>query len=44
MFCFFGPEACGILAPWLGMEPAPPDSWKGSLNFWAAREAPRQWF
>ena len=23
MFCFFGPEACGILAPWPGIEPAP---------------------
>ena len=24
MFCFFGREACGILAPWPGIEPAPP--------------------
>ena len=24
MFWFFGPEACGILAPWPGIEPAPP--------------------
>ena len=22
MFCFFGLEACGILAPWPGLEPA----------------------
>ena len=24
MFCFFGPEACGILAPQPGIESAPP--------------------
>ena len=24
MFWFFGHEACGILAPWLGIEPTPP--------------------
>ena len=24
MFWFFGCEACGILAPWPGIEPAPP--------------------
>ena len=24
MFCFFGREACGILAPPPGIEPAPP--------------------
>ena len=24
MFWFFGHEACGILAPWPGMEPTPP--------------------
>ena len=24
MFWFFGCEACGVLAPQLGMEPAPP--------------------
>ena len=24
MFCFFGREACGILAPWPGIEPAAP--------------------
>ena len=24
MFCFFGWEACGILAPQPGIEPAPP--------------------
>ena len=24
MFCFFGPEACGILAPPQGIEPTPP--------------------
>ena len=24
MFWFFGHEACGILAPWTGIEPAPP--------------------
>ena len=25
MFGFFGPEACGILAPRPGIEPAPPE-------------------
>ena len=24
MFWYFGREACGILAPWPGIEPAPP--------------------
>ena len=24
MFCVFGREACGILVPWPGIEPAPP--------------------
>ena len=24
MSCFFGPGACEILAPWPGIEPAPP--------------------
>ena len=24
MFCFFGHEACGVLAPWPGIEPTPP--------------------
>ena len=24
MFCLFGPKACGILAPWPGIEPTPP--------------------
>ena len=24
MFWFFGPKICEILAPWLGIEPAPP--------------------
>ena len=23
-FWFFGPEACGILAPWAGIKPTPP--------------------
>ena len=23
MFCFFGPEACGIIASWAGIKPAP---------------------
>ena len=26
MFWFFGPEVCGILAPWPEIEPAPPAS------------------
>ena len=24
LFCFFDPEACGILTPWPGIKPAPP--------------------
>ena len=24
MFCYFGHEACGILAPWPGIKPATP--------------------
>ena len=38
MFCFFGHEARGILAPHPGMEPAPP-TWKGeALNPWTTSE------
>ena len=38
MFCFFGHEARGILAPQPGMEPAPP-TWEGeALNPWTTSE------
>ena len=40
MFWFFGREACGILAPRPGMEPASPASEVWSLNHWTAREVP----
>ena len=36
MFCLFGHEAWGILAPQPGTEPAPPQS----LNHQTAREVP----
>ena len=36
---FFGCEACGILAPQPGIEPAPP-ALEGGLNHWTAREVP----
>ena len=39
MFCFYGHEASGILAPQLGIESVPP-ALEGSLNHWTAREVP----
>ena len=38
MFWFFGHEACGILAPQPGIEPAAP-ALEGEV-FWTAREVP----
>ena len=38
--CFFGHEACGVLAPWLGIEPTPPALEGEVFNCWAAREGP----
>ena len=37
MFWFFGPKACGILVPWLGIEPP---AWKVKSNHWTFREVP----
>ena len=40
MFCFFfGPKACGILAPQPGIEPTPP-ALEGEVDAWTAREVP----
>ena len=41
-FFFFWPlcEACGILVPQPGIEPAPPAVAAQSLNHWSAREVP----
>ena len=33
-------QACGILVPWPGMEPAPPALELQSLNHWPTREVP----
>ena len=40
MFWFLVCEACGILAPKPGIEPAPPALEAQSLNHWTAREVP----
>ena len=37
MFWFFGPKACGILVPWLGIEPP---AWKVKFYHWTFREVP----
>ena len=37
---FFGLKACGILAPWPGIEPAPPELEGEVFNHWTAREVP----
>ena len=41
LFLFFGHTACGILVPWPGIEPVPPVVEVQSLNYWAAREVPK---
>ena len=41
MFWFFGWEACGILAPWPGIKPAPPALEVQSLNHQTTREVPK---
>ena len=43
MFQVFDREACGILAPWLGMEPHTWCIGKQSLNHSTAREVPSYW-
>ena len=40
MFWFFDHEACRILAPWPGIEPAAPHNGRQSLKQWTAREGP----
>ena len=42
MFCFFGHEACGILALQPGTEPTP---WirRQNLKHWTPREVPKAW-
>ena len=40
MFWFFGPKICEILAPWLGIEPAPPALEGEVFNHWTPREVP----
>ena len=45
MFWFFGSEACGILAPCLGMEPEPPKTpGRGVLTAGPPGKLPHQWF
>ena len=39
-FWIFGHEACGILAPRPGIEPAPPALEVHCLNHWTTREVP----
>ena len=39
MFWFFGPKACGILVPRLGIKPASLH-WKVKPKSWATREVP----
>ena len=41
MVGFFGQEACGILAPWPGVETTPPVlEGEVLINHWTTREAP----
>ena len=40
LLLFYGPEACGTLAPRPGIEPAPPALEGKSLNHWTTREIP----
>ena len=44
LFCFFvfwlHHVACGILAPWPGIEPMPPAVEERSPNHWTAKEVP----
>ena len=40
MFWFFGCEACGILAPWPGIEPTPPALEGEVYNHWTTRVVP----
>ena len=44
MFWGFGCKACGILAPWPGIEPAPPPhTGKSSHNHWTTKEFPNKY-
>ena len=40
MFCFIGPEACGVLVPLPGIQPMPPALEGQSPSHWTAREVP----
>ena len=44
MFWFFGPEACGILAPRPGIEPAPPALEGEVLTTGPPGKSPGIWF
>ena len=44
MFWFFGIQACGLLAPWPGMEPAPPVLEGEVLTTKPAREVSRHYY
>ena len=42
-FCFcHASKACGILIPWLGIKPMPPEVKGQSLNHWTAKEGPNR--
>ena len=43
MFCFFGHEACGILAPWPVIEPAPPALEGEVLTTGPPGKTPSEW-
>ena len=43
-FYFSGLMACGILVPWLGIEPAHPAEEAWSPNLWTTREVPNHLF
>ena len=38
------PSACGVLVPWVGIEPVPPALAAWSPNHWTTREVPSGWF
>ena len=40
MFWFYGREACGILAPWPGIEPSPPALEGEVLTAWLPGKSP----
>ena len=46
MFWGFGgaSKACGIIAPWPGIELTPPCVGRQRLNHWTTKEVPAHWF